>query len=73
MIDCSSRPAAERQPDVMSGAWVFAGTRVSVAALVENHEDDVQVQQFVEWFSGVTLQQVRVVLEHAARSTLAEA
>ena len=73
MIDWSSCPAAERHPDVMSGAWVFTGTRVPVAALFKNLEDDVQVQQFVEWFSGVTLQQARAVLEHAARSALAEA
>jgi hypothetical protein len=27
----------------------------------------------VEWFTGVTLEQVRAVLEHAARSTSAAA
>ena len=56
----------------MSGAWVFSGTRVPVAALFENLEDDVPVQQFVAWFPGVTLAQARAVLEHAARSALAE-
>jgi uncharacterized protein (DUF433 family) len=57
----------------MSGAWVFKGTRVPIAALFENLEDDASVQQFVEWFPGVSLDQARAVLEHAARSSLAVA
>ncbi|CAN5683526.1 hypothetical protein BH20ACT12_BH20ACT12_00600 [soil metagenome] len=53
----------------MSGDWVFRGTRVPVAALFENLEDGAQAGEFVEWFPGVSLDQVRAVLEHAARST----
>ena len=52
---------------------MFRGTRVPVAALFENLEDGAQVSQFVDWFPGVSLQQVRAVLEHAARSSLATA
>lgn len=73
MIDWSSCPAVERDPERVSGAWVFRGTRVPVAALFENLEDGALVSQFVEWFPGVTLEQVRTVLEHAARSALAPA
>jgi uncharacterized protein (DUF433 family) len=73
MIDWSSCPAAERDPARMSGAWVFKGTRVPIAALFENLEDDASVQQFVEWFPGVSLDQARAVLEHTARSSLAVA
>lgn len=73
MIDWSSCEAVERDPDRASGAWVFAGTRIPVAALFENLEDGAQVGQFVEWFPGVTLAQVRAVLEHAARSALTAA
>jgi uncharacterized protein (DUF433 family) len=72
MIDWSSCQVVERHPDLVSGAWVFSGTRVPVAALFENLEDGVQIQQFVAWFPGVTLDQTRAVLEHAARSALAE-
>lgn len=50
---------------------MFRGTRVPIAALFENVEDGALVDQFVEWFPGVTLVQVRAVLEHAARSSLA--
>jgi len=73
MIDWSSCPAVDRDPDRASGAWVFQGTRVSVAALFENLEDGASASQFVEWFPGVTLDQVRAVLDHAARSALAPA
>ncbi len=70
MIDWSSCPAIECDPERVSGAWVFRGTRVPVAALFENLEGDASVQQFLEWYPGVSLTQVRTVLEHAARSTL---
>jgi uncharacterized protein (DUF433 family) len=73
MIDWSTCSVVERNPDRVSGAWVFRGTRVPVAALFENLEDGTVVSQFVEWFPGVTLDQVRAVLEHAARSALAPA
>lgn len=73
MIDWSSCPVVERKPGKVSGAWVFRGTRVPVAALFENLEDGVQVTTFVELFPGVTIDQVRAVLEHAARSALAPA
>jgi uncharacterized protein (DUF433 family) len=73
MIDWSSCEAVERDPERFSGAWVFRGTRVPVVALFENLEDGAPVGQFVEWFPGVTLQQVRAVLEHAARSALTPA
>ena len=70
MIDWSTCPAVERDAERVSGAWVFRGTRVPVAALFENLEDGALVSQFVEWFPGVTMEQARAVLEHAARSAL---
>jgi uncharacterized protein (DUF433 family) len=73
MIDWSSCPAVERDPERVSGAWVFRGTRVPVSALFENLEDGASAFQFVEWFPGVTREQVRDVLEHAARSAVAPA
>ncbi len=73
MIDWSTCSAVERSPEVVSGAWVFRGTRVPVAALFENLEDGAQVSEFVRWFPGVSLVQARAVFEHAARSTLVTA
>ena len=73
MIDWSTCQAVERDVERVSGAWVFRGTRVPVAALFENLEDGVPIGQFIELFPGVTLDQARAVLEHAARSALATA
>ncbi len=73
MIDWSSCPAVERDPERVSGAWVFRHSRVPVAALFENLEGGAQITEFVDWFPGVTLEQVRAVLEHAARSSFASA
>ena len=73
MIDWSTCPGVECNPERVSGAWVFRGTRVPVSALFENLEDGADVKDFVNWFPGVTLEQVRQVLEHAAKSALATA
>ena len=68
MLDWSSCSAVERDPRRVSGEWVFRGTRVPVAALFENLEDGVEIKEFVTLFPGVTLEQVRQVLDHAAKS-----
>ena len=73
MFDWSSCEAVERDHERVSGAWVFRGTRVSIAALFENLEDGVTVEEFVELFPGVSPAQLSAVLEHAARSALAAA
>ncbi len=63
--------AVERQPNTLSGAWVFRGTRVPVKALFENLRDGATIQQFLEWFPGVERSQVESVLDHET-ATLAE-
>ena len=73
MIHWSSCQAVEQHSERYSGAWVFRGTRVPVAALFENLEDGASVHHFVEWFPGVAPEQVRAVLEHLARSALTAA
>ncbi|MEL7143185.1 MAG: DUF433 domain-containing protein [Cyanobacteria bacterium J06643_4] len=69
MIDWSTCTAVERDPERASGAWVFRGTRVPAYALFENLEDGVDIAQFVQYFPGVTLEQVQQILKHAAQST----
>jgi uncharacterized protein (DUF433 family) len=68
MTDWSSCTAVERSSDKVSGAWVFRGTRVPVKALFENLEDGATVDQFLEWFPGVTREQALAVLEFAEAS-----
>jgi len=67
-MDWSLCPAVERDPEKVSGAWVFRGTRIPVMALFENLEDGANVDDFVSWFPGVTKEQVTAVLEYTANS-----
>ena len=71
MIDWSTCSFVEKDTDRVSGAWVFAGSRIPISALFENLEDGAKADEFVEWFPGVSIEQVRGVLEHAARSAAA--
>ena len=71
MIDWSSCPSVELNPDLASGVWVFRGTRVTVVALFENLEDGVSINEFIELFPGVDLVHARSVLKHIAKSTIA--
>ena len=68
MLNWTTCEAVEQNPVIASGAWVFRGTRVPVRALFDNLEDGATVSQFLEWFPGVTREQVEAVLEHTARS-----
>jgi len=68
MLDWSQCSAVERIPGKVSGAWLFKGTRVPVKALFENIEGGATIQQFLEWFPGVTREQAEAVLEYAQRS-----
>lgn len=68
MLDWTQCSAVERVPGKVSGAWVFKGTRVPVAALFENVEGGATVDQFLEWFPGVTREQAMAVLKFAESS-----
>jgi uncharacterized protein (DUF433 family) len=70
MSEWQTCSTVERSPDRVSGAWVFRGTRVPVAALFENLADGASTDDFLEWFPGVTRQQVEAVLQHAEASLL---
>ncbi len=68
MLDWNTCSAVEKVPGKVSGAWLFKGTRVPVIALFENLESGARVEEFLEWFPGVTREQVEAVLAHAERS-----
>jgi uncharacterized protein (DUF433 family) len=65
--DCD---AVELTPERVSAAWVFVGTRVPVAALFENRRAGATVDEFLDWFPGVTRQQAVAVLRQVQRSLL---
>ena len=68
MKQWQSLDAVERRPDTLSGAWVFRGTRIPVAALFENLRDGATIDQFLEWFPGVTRAQVEAVLNYEVQT-----
>jgi uncharacterized protein (DUF433 family) len=52
----------ERHPEKVSGELVFCGTRVPASALFENLRDGASIDQFLDWFPGVTRDQVEALL-----------
>lgn len=73
IMDWHTCSAVERTPGRVSGAWVFRGTRVPVRALFENLEEGASLDDFLEWFPGVTRTQAEAVLSHTAASLTVEA
>ena len=49
VLDWSQCPAVESIPDRVGGAWVFRGTRLPVATVIENLED-LSVDEVIEQF-----------------------
>ena len=67
-LDWSQCPAVESIPGKVSGAWVLKGTRMPVSAIFENLEAGANIDDIMEWFDGLDREQVKVVIEFAARS-----
>jgi uncharacterized protein (DUF433 family) len=65
-LNWSQCPAVESVPDKVGGVWVFKGTRLPVATIIENLED-LSVDEVIEQFD-VTREQVTAVLEFVAHS-----
>ena len=68
MNEWNTCAAIESKPGKVSGAWIFKGTRVPVSALFNNLKDGATVDEFLEWFPGVTRPQVDAVLSHQIQS-----
>ena len=68
MTNWETCSAVERRPQKLSGAWVFQGTRVPVAALFENLKEGASIEQFLDWFPGIEEWQVKAVLEHEMKT-----
>ena len=65
-LDWSQCPAVESIPGKVGGAWVFKGTRLPVATVIENLED-LSIDEVIEQFD-VTREQVAAVLAFVAQS-----
>jgi uncharacterized protein (DUF433 family) len=66
-LDWSKCQVVESVPGRKSGAWVFRGSRMTVATVFENLEAGASIEEIMEQFH-VTREQVKAVLEFAARS-----
>jgi uncharacterized protein (DUF433 family) len=58
----------ESVPGKVSGAWVLKGTRMPVSAIFENLEAGANLGDIMEWYDGLDRDQVKAVIEFAARS-----
>ena len=55
----------ERNPEILGGTPVFAGTRVPVRILMEHLEAGNRLDEFLDDFPTVTREQAMSLLEHA--------
>lgn len=55
-----------RDPEVMGGTPVFAGTRVPVRALFDHLVDEEALREFAEGFPGVGVEGARELLHRIA-------
>jgi uncharacterized protein (DUF433 family) len=68
LLDWSQCEVVESIPGKLSGAWVFRGTRIPVAAVFENLEYGFTTNDIVGMLQGLTREQLQTVLEFAAQS-----
>jgi uncharacterized protein (DUF433 family) len=52
-----------QHPQVMSGAVVFKGTRVPAQTFFDHLDHGGTLEQFVEWYDGLTREQLEVAAE----------
>lgn len=62
-----------RDPDIVSGALVFAGTRVPVQILIDYIKAGETLDRFLEGFPAVSREQAEAFLEQAMHAVEAEA
>src|SRR6202166_2690440 len=67
-LDWSQCPAVESIPGKVSGAWVLRNTRMPVATIFENLEAGANIDDILAWYDGLDRDQVKAVIEFAARS-----
>jgi len=58
--------AVEQHPNKLSGVPIFKNTRIPVSSLFTNLRDGATIDDFIDWFPGVTREQVESVLTYAA-------
>jgi uncharacterized protein (DUF433 family) len=57
--------AVQRDPDILGGEPVFAGTRVPIKSLFDYLEAGDSIEDFLEGFPSVKREQIVLLLEQA--------
>ena len=65
---CGVRNVITRDPEILGGEPVFAGTRVPLKSLFDHLEAGDSIEDFLEGFPSVKREQVLAVLEEPATS-----
>ena len=65
-IDWDDCPHVERNPEIMSGAWCFEGTRLPVSALFGNLASGLSIPEFMDHFPNAKLEHINAVLDFLA-------
>ena len=65
-IDWNDCPHVERNPEIMSGAWCFEGTRLPVSALFGNLGSGSSIPEFMDHFPSAKLEHINAVLDFLA-------
>ena len=66
-VDWLGCPGVAFNPDILSGAYHFQGTRVPIEALFANLADGATLDEFLSWYPGVRRQDAESVLRFAAQ------
>jgi uncharacterized protein (DUF433 family) len=72
-LDWSQCPAVESVRGKVGGAWVLRGTRMPVTTIFENLEAGASLDDILSWYDGLDREQVKAVINFAARSLEAPA
>ena len=67
-MDGTKQDVVSRDPDVVSGALVFARTRVPVKNLMDYLEGGSSLEEFLDDFPGVSRKQAVAYLEMARKA-----
>jgi uncharacterized protein (DUF433 family) len=67
IINWAACPVLESDPEKLSGAWVFRGTRVPISIVLENL-GDMSVAEIAQEYPTVRRDQITAFLNFIARS-----
>lgn len=62
--DC---PGVERDPGRLAGAWTIEDTRMPIHIIFGNLATGATIKEVTEWYEGITEDQIKNVLAHAAK------